>query len=42
MQEDQKGKIGITLVTNWFIPLGDNSIPDLKASERAMDFQFGW
>ncbi|NP_001266157.1 non-cyanogenic beta-glucosidase-like precursor [Cicer arietinum] len=41
-QEDQKGKIGITLVTNWFIPLGDNSIPDLKASERAMDFQFGW
>ncbi|PNX86467.1 beta-glucosidase 24-like protein, partial [Trifolium pratense] len=38
----QKGKIGITLVTNWFIPLGDNSIPDQKAAQRALDFQFGW
>ncbi|MCH94187.1 beta-glucosidase 24-like, partial [Trifolium medium] len=41
-QAHQKGKIGITLVTNWFIPLGDNSIPDQKAAERALDFQFGW
>ncbi|CAJ2679042.1 unnamed protein product [Trifolium pratense] len=41
-QAHQKGKIGITLVTNWFIPLGDNSIPDQKAAQRALDFQFGW
>ncbi|XP_045824007.1 non-cyanogenic beta-glucosidase-like [Trifolium pratense] len=41
-QENQKGLIGITLNTNWFIPLGDNSIPDKKAAERALDFQFGW
>ncbi|GAU39051.1 hypothetical protein TSUD_396560 [Trifolium subterraneum] len=37
----QKGQIGITLVTNWFVPLGDNSIPDKKATQRALDFQFG-
>jgi beta-glucosidase len=41
-QPYQKGKIGITLVTNWFIPLGDNSIPDQKAAKRSLDFQFGW
>ncbi|PNY16176.1 beta-glucosidase 24-like protein [Trifolium pratense] len=41
-QENQKGQIGITLVTNWFLPLGDDNIPDKKAAERALDFQFGW
>ncbi|XP_004507315.1 non-cyanogenic beta-glucosidase-like [Cicer arietinum] len=41
-QPRQQGKIGITLVTNWFLPLGDNSIEDDEATSRALDFQFGW
>jgi beta-glucosidase len=41
-QAYQKGKIGITLVSNWLMPLDDNSIPDIKAAERSLDFQFGW
>ncbi|KAK2382103.1 cyanogenic beta-glucosidase [Trifolium repens] len=41
-QKHQKGQIGITLNANRFIPLDDNSIPDKKAAERALDFQFGW
>ncbi|XP_004507133.1 non-cyanogenic beta-glucosidase-like [Cicer arietinum] len=41
-QAYQKGKIGITLVTNWFIALGDKSIPDQEAAKRSLDFQFGW
>jgi beta-glucosidase len=42
LQAYQKGKIGITLVSNWLMPLDDNSIPDIKAAERSLDFQFGW
>ncbi|GAU50752.1 hypothetical protein TSUD_410600 [Trifolium subterraneum] len=41
-QKHQYGHIGITLNTNWYIPYGENIIPDKKAAERALDFQFGW
>ncbi|XP_004507319.1 non-cyanogenic beta-glucosidase-like [Cicer arietinum] len=41
-QPRQQGKIGITLVSNWYLPLGDNSIEDDEAARRALDFQFGW
>lgn len=40
-QESQKGVIGITLVSNWFIPFSDNKF-DKNAAERAVDFMFGW
>ncbi|PNX79426.1 beta-glucosidase 24-like protein, partial [Trifolium pratense] len=40
-KKHQKGKIGITLNTNWYMPFGDNNIPDKKAADRALDFQFG-
>lgn len=40
-QESQKGVIGITLVSNWFIPFSDNKF-DQNAAERAVDFMFGW
>ncbi|XP_020214478.2 non-cyanogenic beta-glucosidase-like, partial [Cajanus cajan] len=41
-QAYQKGKIGITLVSNWYIPLAENSTSDQRAAERALDFQYGW
>ncbi|KAK7262568.1 hypothetical protein RJT34_30142 [Clitoria ternatea] len=41
-QAHQKGKIGITLVSNWFIPLTEKNISDQRAARRALDFQFGW
>ncbi|XP_004507317.1 non-cyanogenic beta-glucosidase [Cicer arietinum] len=37
----QNGKIGITLVSNWFLPLRDN-VEDELATRRALDFQLGW
>ncbi|XP_039118811.1 beta-glucosidase 13-like [Dioscorea cayenensis subsp. rotundata] len=37
----QKGLIGITLVTNWFIPYS-NSKADILAQQRSLDFMFGW
>ncbi|XP_068501274.1 beta-glucosidase 12-like [Phaseolus vulgaris] len=37
----QKGIIGITLNSNWFEPYS-NSQADKEASERALDFAFGW
>ncbi|RHN76189.1 putative beta-glucosidase [Medicago truncatula] len=40
-QESQKGVIGITLVSSWFIPHSDNKF-DQKAAERGLDFMFGW
>ncbi|XP_058748878.1 beta-glucosidase 12-like [Vicia villosa] len=40
-QESQKGVIGITLVSNWFIPFSDSKL-DQNAAERAVDFMFGW
>ncbi|RDX87882.1 Beta-glucosidase 12, partial [Mucuna pruriens] len=38
-QVSQKGVIGITLVSNWFVPLSDNKL-DKNAAERALDFMF--
>nr|XP_025625689.1 beta-glucosidase 12-like [Arachis hypogaea] len=40
-QESQKGVIGITLVSNWFLPTS-NSTLDQDAAQRAIDFMFGW
>nr|TKR58119.1 beta-glucosidase 24-like [Populus alba] len=40
-QAKQKGKIGITLQSNWFVPLS-NSKEDLEAVSRALDFNLGW
>ncbi|KAH6813011.1 beta glucosidase 17 [Perilla frutescens var. frutescens] len=37
----QKGEIGITLVTHWFVPYS-NSTADAKAAQRALDFIYGW
>ncbi|URE37082.1 beta-glucosidase [Musa troglodytarum] len=40
-QATQKGMIGITLVTHWFVPYS-NSKADEDAVSRALDFMFGW
>ncbi|KAG8375735.1 hypothetical protein BUALT_Bualt10G0131300 [Buddleja alternifolia] len=41
-QEQQEGKIGITLVSHWFEPLDPNKDEDVKAAKRAIDFMLGW
>jgi len=41
MQKFQKGNIGITLVCHWMVPLYDTK-SDHHASQRAIDFMFGW
>lgn len=41
VQVSQKGLIGITLVANWYLPFS-NTKADQKATERAIDFMFGW
>ncbi|XP_030509884.1 vicianin hydrolase [Cannabis sativa] len=38
---NQKGKIGITIVTHWFEPKY-NTTANRKAASRALDFLFGW
>ncbi|XP_071940374.1 beta-glucosidase 24-like [Coffea arabica] len=40
-QRSQKGKIGITLVSNWAVPY-HNTKEDRDAAQRAIDFMFGW
>ncbi|KAF3787001.1 Myrosinase [Nymphaea thermarum] len=40
-QGEQKGEIGITLVTHWFIPY-TASASNHMAAQRALDFMFGW
>ncbi|KAE8682964.1 Beta-glucosidase 24 [Hibiscus syriacus] len=40
-QATQKGMIGITLVTNWFVPVS-KSKHHQNAASRAMDAMFGW
>ncbi|KAF7101719.1 hypothetical protein CFC21_102967 [Triticum aestivum] len=40
-QIEQKGKISITIVSNWIIPYS-NSKEDKDASKRALDFMYGW
>ncbi|KAI4333179.1 hypothetical protein L6164_018017 [Bauhinia variegata] len=37
----QKGQIGITLVTHWFVPKS-NSTASLEASSRTLEHYFGW
>ncbi|XP_017974101.1 PREDICTED: beta-glucosidase 12 [Theobroma cacao] len=37
----QKGKIGITIVTNWYKPIS-NTAANRMATSRALDFFFGW
>ncbi|CAL0322318.1 unnamed protein product [Lupinus luteus] len=40
-QAYQKGWIGISLASNWIVPLNDTRL-DHQASERALDFMLGW
>ncbi|XP_016473471.1 beta-glucosidase 13 isoform X1 [Nicotiana tabacum] len=40
-QKTQKGQIGVTLVTHWFVPK-INTPQGLKAPIRALDFMLGW
>ncbi|KAF7824488.1 vicianin hydrolase-like [Senna tora] len=40
-QVSQRGLIGITLVTHWFVPKTE-SAADREAASRALDFWFGW
>ncbi|KAK4270414.1 hypothetical protein QN277_023452 [Acacia crassicarpa] len=40
-QASQKGVIGITLFSNWFVPLSDKK-SDQNAAARAIDFMLGW
>ncbi|KAE9588311.1 hypothetical protein Lal_00002712 [Lupinus albus] len=40
-QTSQKGLIGITLVTDWVLPLTDTKL-DQQAAQRALDFMLGW
>ncbi|KAF3331272.1 beta-glucosidase 24-like protein [Carex littledalei] len=40
-KESQKGKIGISLVSNWMIPYS-NSKADKESAARALDFMYGW
>ncbi|XP_061361382.1 beta-glucosidase 12-like [Gastrolobium bilobum] len=40
-QASQKGSIGIALNSHWFLPFS-NDKSDQLASQRALDFMFGW
>ncbi|KAH9329951.1 hypothetical protein KI387_002059, partial [Taxus chinensis] len=40
-QKKQKGSIGVTLVTHWFVPYS-NSFTNQKATRRVLDFYLGW
>ena len=40
-QASQKGIIGITLISHWFLPFS-NSKQDQDAAQRALEFMFGW
>ncbi|CAL8177213.1 unnamed protein product [Prunus armeniaca] len=40
-QASQKGSIGITLNTDWFVPVSDEK-KDKDAASRALDFSYGW
>ncbi|XP_020422112.1 beta-glucosidase 12 [Prunus persica] len=40
-QASQKGVIGITLVSHWFVPLSEET-KNKNAALRALDFMFGW
>ncbi|XP_073264135.1 beta-glucosidase 13 isoform X2 [Populus alba] len=40
-QKTQKGVIGITLISQWFVPFSDAK-HDQNAAKRALDFMLGW
>ncbi|KAG2611741.1 hypothetical protein PVAP13_4KG113110 [Panicum virgatum] len=40
-QKAQRGQIGITLVSHWFVP-ATNSSADRAAVRRSLDFMYGW
>ncbi|KAJ8638097.1 hypothetical protein MRB53_012364 [Persea americana] len=40
-KSSQKGNVGITLTTRWYIPLS-SSKSDLAAVQRTLDFSYGW
>ncbi|XP_068647342.1 beta-glucosidase 12-like [Aristolochia californica] len=40
-QASQKGSIGITLVSHWFLP-SSGSVANSDAAQRAIDFVYGW
>nr|BAO04178.1 acyl-glucose-dependent anthocyanin glucosyltransferase [Delphinium grandiflorum] len=40
-QSDQKGKIGLSLLANWYMPLS-RAKADRDAAQRGNDFNFGW
>ena len=41
LQKSQKGQIGVTYATHWFLP--KIKTPEgLKAPYRALDFMLGW
>jgi beta-glucosidase len=41
MQVEQKGNIGITLVSSWFVPFSRSKSND-DAVRHAIDFMLGW
>lgn len=41
-QPKQKGKIGIVLVTHWFLPYNASNPHDVMAAKRTLDFILGW
>ncbi|GAU49490.1 hypothetical protein TSUD_88570 [Trifolium subterraneum] len=40
-QASQKGLLGITLNSDWFVPVSQEK-SDVDAAQRALDFMFGW
>lgn len=41
IQASQKGLLGITLNSDWFVPVSKEKA-DRDAAQRALDFMFGW
>ncbi|CAI0399880.1 unnamed protein product [Linum tenue] len=41
-KDDQKGMVGITIVTFWFLPYNPDVRADRFAVERSLDFNYGW
>ena len=41
LQASQKGIIGVTINTEWFLP-ATKAKADVDAARRALDFMFGW